>query len=369
MVNSLGYLLFLGASLIGSYFLTLFFKKLSFKLKILDYPNSDRKIHKKATPLLGGWAIYLSFLFLILLILFFKKELIISEIISLKNIIGILMAGFLIMLGGTLDDKYNLSPGQQFFWIILATLIVILSGVSVDFITHPGGGVISLRGLEMEFLGQSIYSLGAIITFIWLFLMINTTKLLDGLDGLASGITAIGMLILFIVSLFWDQAQSGTSLLIVIFMGSILGFLILNFHPAQIFLGNGGSMLLGMMLGVLAIISGAKIATALLVMGLPLLDMLWVIIQRIVKRESPLRHADRKHLHFKLLDAGFSKKQAVLFLYLASFVFGLIALFQSTVGKIFTILILIVFVSIIFYYIYRLQNKLSKTSIEIEEKK
>jgi UDP-N-acetylmuramyl pentapeptide phosphotransferase/UDP-N-acetylglucosamine-1-phosphate transferase len=146
--------------------------------------------------------------------------------------------------------------------------------------------------------------------------------------------------------------NSGTSILILILAGSIFGFLILNFYPAKIFLGNGGSTFLGLAIGTMAIISGAKIATALLVMGLPLLDMVWVIIQRLGKGESPFRHADKKHLHFRLLSLGLSKKQTVLILYLISLFFGIIALFQGTIGKLTTLVILVLLIIIIFSFTY-----------------
>ena len=165
--------------------------------------------------------------------------------------------------------------------------------------------------------------------------------LLDGLDGLVSGIGAIGAIILFIVSLFWDVPQSGTSILALILAGSCLGFLIYNWHPARIFLGESGSVFIGFMLGILAIISGAKIATALLIMGIPLLDVAWIVLRRIfVEHKSPFQ-GDRKHLHFRLLDVGFSQRQAVLFLYALTLIFGLSSLFLQSQYKIVALGILI----------------------------
>lgn len=339
-------------SFIISFFLTLLARKISFKLKIIDYPDAERKIHDKPIALLGGWAIYLSFVLLTLLFVIFFPDLILTYNINLIQILGIILAGLILMISGTFDDKYNLSPGKQFIWISISCLIIIFSGTTIKFITRPGGGVIDLTGSQVNFLGQNLYLIGAILTFIWLLVITNTTKLLDGIDGLASGITGIGMLILFIVSLFWDKPNSGTPILILILAGSIFGFLILNFYPAKIFLGNGGSNFLGLAIGVMAIISGAKIATALLVMGVPLLDMLWVIIQRVIKGQSPFKHADRKHLHFRLLSLGLSKRQTVLSLYFISLIFGIIALFQGTIGKLTTLFILVLFIIIIFSFIY-----------------
>ena len=339
-------------SLLISYFLTLVAKKLSFKFKILDYPNEERKVHDKPIPLLGGWAIYLSFSLLTLLFVIFFPDLILTANINLSQVIGIIVAGLILMISGTFDDKYNLNAWQQLILTILACLVVVFSGTTIKFITRPGGGIIDLSGSQINFFGQELYLMGAILTFLWLLIITNTTKLLDGLDGLASGITGIGMIILFIVSLFWDMPNSGTSILILMLAGSIFGFLILNFYPAKIFLGNGGSTFLGLAIGTMAIISGAKIATALLVMGLPLLDMVWVIIQRLGKGESPFKHADKKHLHFRLLSLGLSKKQTVLILYLISLFFGAIALFQGTIGKLTTLVILVLFIIVVFSFTY-----------------
>ncbi|MDD3284139.1 MAG: MraY family glycosyltransferase [Patescibacteria group bacterium] len=340
-----------------SYIFALWMKKISFKLNILDYPNENRKVHDRPIPLLGGWAIYIVFVLMMIIFCLFFKSWIFSPSIDILQIVGILFAGFIVMLGGTLDDKYNFSAKKQLIFILLACVFIIFTGTNIKFITRPGGGVIDLTGPEMKFFGFNISLFGAIFTFLWLIIITNTTKLLDGLDGLAAGITEIGMFVLFIVSLFWDKPYTGTSIMILIFSGAIFGFLILNFFPAKIFLGNGGSNLLGLMLGALSIISGAKIATALLVMGLPLLDMTWVIIQRIIKKESPFTHADKKHLHFRLLEIGFSKKQSVLFMYFVSIVFGLVALFQNTIGKISTILALFVFTICIFFYIYKKRDE------------
>lgn len=349
-------LLFIAAFLL-SYFLVPFFKKLSLKLNILDVPEGNRKIHDKPMALLGGWAIYISFLICLLIVVFIKSELV-SRSIGYVQVLAIIIAGLIIMIMGTLDDKYNLSAKKQLFWVIVACFIIVVSGVAIKFITRPGGGVIDLTlGIKENLFGANFYLIGSALTFLWLIIMTNSTKLLDGLDGLSSGVVFIGMIILFIVSLFWDKPDSLTSVLTILFAGAILGFLVFNFYPAKIFLGNGGSNLLGLYLGVFAIISGAKIATALLVMGVAIIDMFWVVIQRLFKKEAPFRHADRKHLHFRLLDFGFSHRQSVLIIYFISLFFGTISLFQNTTGKIIMTLFLILFMFFLFFYINHRNEK------------
>ena len=351
------YILFFLLSLILGYIFSRIMIKLSFKLKILDVPNEERKIHVNPTPLLGGVAIYLSFLISVVLFFVFNHFFDFGIAINYLQIIGVLIAGFIIIIGGIIDDKYNLSPIKQTLFVFLACFVIIIFGTQIKFITRPGGGILDLTTGQFQLFGINFYIVGVIVTFLWLLITTNATKLLDGLDGLCSGITSIGFIMLFVVSLFWDKSNSFTPNIILIFLGATLGFLILNFNPAKIFLGNGGSNLLGLMIGFFAVVSGAKIATALLVMGLPLLDMVLVIIQRLKNHEHPFTHADRKHLHFKLIDYGFSVKQAVLFMYMSSFVFGIIALFQDTIGKIIMLFVLFIFFSLIFYKLNRNETR------------
>jgi UDP-GlcNAc:undecaprenyl-phosphate GlcNAc-1-phosphate transferase len=173
-----------------------------------------------------------------------------------------------------------------------------------------------------------------------------TTKLLDGLDGLVSGITTIGAFIIFVLSLTDKTFQPDVALLAIVLAGASLGFLFWNAYPAKIFLGEGGSVWVGFMLGVLAIISGGKIATALLVMGMPILDVVWVILRRIfVDKKSPAL-GDDKHLHFRLLTAGLTHRKSVITLWGLSALFGVASLFFLTQGKVY-LLVALLFVMIV----------------------
>jgi len=323
------YLLPLVGSFLISVILTYLISLLALKLKVVDYPSLLRKIHNHPIPLLGGWAIYLTFL--LLTVVFYQSGLLTDGKIQLLQIIGFLVGGGILMIGGALDDKYRLKPLVQFISPVLAAICVIIGGITIGYVTNPLGGVLQLnQGL-----------IAPVLVFIWLLGMMYTTKFLDGLDGLVSGVAVIGSLVLFLVSLFWDVPLSGTSILSLILAGSALGFLVWNWHPAKIFLGESGSLFLGFALGVLAIISGAKIATALLIMGIPILDVAWVIVRRIFKEKKSAWVGDAKHLHFRLLDAGLNQRQAVLFLYLLTLVFGVASLFQQTIGKLISLLILV----------------------------
>jgi len=322
---------------------------LAYKLNILDQPSQDRKIHKQATPLLGGLAIYGAFLITVLIC--WQANLLLDGRVAMSLIGWFLLAGLVLVINGYLDDKYSLAPQISILGPILASIIVIVGGLKIAYITNPAGGVLYLDNLF------SWGFIAVLLTFLWLMGITYTTKLLDGIDGLTSSIGLIASLVIFGVSLSWDVVGSSTSLLSVVLAGAILGFLIFNWHPAKIFLGEGGSTFIGFALGVLSIISGSKIATALLVMGLPVLDIFWVIIKR-AKKGKALWHSDQEHLHFRMLRSGFSQKQIVLFLSAVSLSFGVISIFFTTKIKISALMIVFVLMFGLSAWLnYRLKEK------------
>ncbi|OGY44718.1 MAG: hypothetical protein A3B89_01270 [Candidatus Buchananbacteria bacterium RIFCSPHIGHO2_02_FULL_40_13] len=348
------YFLALTISLLMSLALAPLMIKISFHFRILDQPASaDRKIHKKDVALLGGWAVFLSVF--VPLIIFRWYNLADFSKISDQFIAVVFLAGLLIMIGGTLDDKYRLLPWQQIIWPLLASGLTVLAGIRISYITNPLGtsenAIIYLAPV-----------LGGALSFIWLMAIIYTTKLLDGLDGLVAGITAIAAIMIFALSLDWDLYLSATGIWALLLLGASSGFLFFNWHPAKIFLGESGSLFMGFMLGVLSIISGSKIATTLLVVGIPALDVLLVMASRIIKRESPFSHADKKHLHFRLLMAGFKHREAVLFLYLLAIIFGLVAVVSGSLGKLIGLIALIALMSVIILVVYKKSSQdVSKT--------
>lgn len=301
---------------------------ISRRLRILDFPDSSKKLHGAPIPLLGGFAVFFSFCLTLIFLL--QRNYIIDSVIQPRFIIGILLSGCILMVGGYLDDKYRLTPLRQFFFPLLATGVTLSTGIYIKFITHPSGGVLHIP-----------LFFGIAATALWLLGMMYTTKFLDGLDGLAGGVSIIAALVIFFVSLFWDVRQSGTSYIALIVAGASAGFLLYNFHPAKIFLGEGGSVFLGYIIGVLSIISGSKIATAVLVFGLPIIDTAWVIYQRFRQKISP-SIGDRRHFHFSLLDSGVPQRKVVLFIYFTTLLFGTSSIFLHTKGKIFSLTILVI---------------------------
>ncbi len=331
--------------------LTPLIRRLALRFKIIDWPApGGRKIHKKPVPLLGGLAIFISFI--VVLFVAYNSGFWPEGLVRAKNLIGIGLAGSLLMLGGFLDDKYHLKPYQQIIWPILASLVIIVSGIGINYINNPfGAGFLHLDKYKFEIIrlgGIPYYftPLADIFTFVWLMTLMYATKLLDGLDGLVSGLTTIGALIIASFCFLTKFYQPDVGSLAMILAGATSGFLIFNFHPAKIFLGEGGSIFLGFILGVLAIISGSKIATTLLIVGIAILDIFWIIWRRFSLGRSPLR-ADREHLHFKLLETGFSYQGAVIFYWILGLVFGSIVFVFETKGKVIALVVLVILAGLI----------------------
>ncbi len=339
------YFYFFGASLILTLIVTPLIRRFALKFNIVDAPNIKRKVHKKPTPLLGGLAIFISLFFITFLL--FNSSFWPKETISFKNLIGFFLGGLILMIGGFLDDKYDLSPSKQIIWPILAAIIVITSGIGIEFINNPfGEGYIYFNNIQFEVLrikGIPYYftPLSDIITFLWLIILMYATKLLDGLDGLVSGLTLIGSLTIAGLCLLTKFFQPDMGLFAIIVSGAFFGFLFYNFNPASIFLGEGGSLFAGFLLAGMAILSGSKLATTFLIAGLAVFDIFSVFLKRILRGDSPFK-GDKSHLHFQLLNFGISKKIVVLIYWLIAIIFGLLTLFLQTSGKIIAILILLI---------------------------
>ncbi len=328
-----------------SYFLTLKIRTLALKLNIIDEPSIERKKHTGRTPLLGGTAIFLSFF----CIIFLAKNQILSGSLELKHWIGVFIGGLILIIGGFLDDKLNLSPKLQILFPLFACFSVILGGVGVTKITNP----LTNEHLLFSNITSNIFII------IWLLCIMYTTKLLDGLDGLVSGVVGIGAFIIFIFTLTTKYYQPDIGLVSLVLAGACLGFLILNWHPAKIFLGEGGSIFLGYILGVIAIISGGKVAITLLIIGIPAIDMGWTILRRTLNNQNPLTSADRSHLHHRLNDSGLGTKKTVLLYYAFSCIFGVTSIFLQSRGKFIALnLVLVLMITLVIYFSIRKNQKL-----------
>ncbi|MBM7654738.1 glycosyltransferase family 4 protein [Neobacillus cucumis] len=324
----------------SSIILTPLVKKLAFKIGATDKPN-QRKVHQKIMPRLGGLAIYISFLIGVAIIRPDATSLL-PIMNPNENIhLAIILGSIVIILTGVLDDTKEISPKVKLFGQILASFIVVFMGdLKVEFINLPFGGQLNFGFLSIP------------ITMFWIIGITNAINLIDGLDGLAAGVSTIA---LFAISgMAFLMGNPYVMILALIAAVSSLGFLIFNFHPAKIFMGDTGALFLGYLISVLSLlgfknVTFISLVIPIIILGVPISDTFFAIIRRLVNKQ-PLSAPDKSHLHHCLLRIGFSHKQAVLIIYAMSLVFGLVAFIfsQSTVwGSLIVILTLLVAIEII----------------------
>ena len=289
------------------------------RLGLVDKPG-HRRVHKTPVPVGLGVAIFLAFLvgIAVTYMLPVERQDVETERILLTVIGAAIIVGVMLV-----DDAVELGPGVKLVWQMIAAGVVVLPRLRGD--EH---GIV-IGTLNLPFVGNwSVPLILAIAgTFLWLVGMMNVMNWVDGLDGLASSVTLVSCVILFIHT-FWgpDNVPQFTISLLPLALGAaVLGFLPFNWHPAKAIMGDAGAMFLGFALGVISIIGGAKIATALLVVGLPLIDGLWVTFYRIMHGRSPAQ-ADMAHLHHRLLAAGLGQRTIVFLLAGTSAAFGSLAL-------------------------------------------
>jgi len=333
------------SALFLSVVLTAVVKKVAEKYKVVDVPNTDRKRHGRAVPLLGGVAIFLAFWIIACVAWHYN---LLSFNLTIRQLIFLFLGSLVVMMVGFFDDKYKVSPWVRLLFSALAVILVLIGGMNLTGITNPfGTGTIGLDYWKIFVGSWGTILVGAnILIFLWLVGMMYTTKIVDGLDGLSTGVTTIGAFMIAALASTDKFYQPDVALLALIFAGVCLGFLVFNFYPAKIFLGEGGSLFVGLILGVLAVISGGKIATALLVMAVPVIDLIWVIVDRVL-HQQPLAQGDRRHLHFRLVDAGLPVHIVVIMLYAVSLGFGLTTLFLPSKLKLLALVILFLAVIIL----------------------
>lgn len=302
-------------------------KKLAFKVGATDKPN-HRKVHQKIMPRLGGLAIYLSFLLGILIL---QPE---SPYPTAHA--AIVAGGVIILVTGVLDDIFDLSARIKLVLQIAAALVVALwGGVDVDFINLPFNG-------RIEF---GIFTIP--ITVLWIVGITNAINLIDGLDGLAAGVSSIAL-----VTITGMAVVMGNTYVVamgVILIASTVGFLKYNFHPAKIFMGDSGALFLGYMISVLSLLGFKNIAVIsfvvpIIILGVPISDTFFAIIRRLYNK-NPLSAPDKSHLHHCILKLGYTHRETVLLIYAMSAMFGLAAfIFTMTTvwGSILFIIILLI---------------------------
>lgn len=310
-----------GASALLSWILAFVTQRFARRIEAIDYPKGGRKIHTVPTPLLGGLGIGL-----IILMAFGILSLFVN--VPHWSITGLMIAIVILLIGGVLDDRYDLPAKYQIFFPVAASAIAVLFGLSIQYITNPIGGSISLEYLVIG----GIALLPSLLAFFWLLGVTYATKVMDGLDGLVTGQVVIGASLIIALSLTQRYYQPSMAILAAVVCGAFIGFLPHNVNPAKQFLGESGSTLAGFLLGSLAILSGAKLATALMVLGLPIADLFFVLFGRL-RRGVSLFKGDDSHLHHKLIKAGLDKRHAVYLLWSLTALAGAAGLFVQTRGK------------------------------------
>jgi len=298
------------ASCLIALLLTPLVKRFAYFIGAVDKPNG-RKVHTSLMPRLGGLAIFLSFV---------GAYFVVSPVLNEYNIdaaLGLLLGGTVIVLTGALDDRFDLRPRYKLLGQIVAAVIVVSFGLEIDLDSLPFVG---------EWLG-GVEWISIPLTIVWIVGVSNAINLIDGLDGLSSGVSGIATATIFALALLMPSVSGVTvALLSVILLGSIVGFLFYNFHPAKIFMGDSGALFLGFALATLSVL-GFKQATVvsllipILILGVPLSDTALAILRRLVNK-TPISAADKSHLHHCLLQMGYSHRKTVLIIWGIALVFG-----------------------------------------------
>jgi UDP-GlcNAc:undecaprenyl-phosphate GlcNAc-1-phosphate transferase len=286
---------------------------------LVDVPGERRK-HAGILPRTGGIALYVSFLVAALLAAAFGHMLPAPEGPDPKELIrlaGILLGSTFMFAVGLYDDRRELRALPQLAAQVIASLIAVATLVFIERVMNP----------FTDQLYVFPWYWTTLITVVWITGMVNTVNFLDGLDGLAAGVAAIVAAVLFIH--MYREGQYSVSLLPLALLGSTLGFLPYNYHPAKVFMGSTGAFFLGYAVATLSIVAGARMATVLLVLAVPILDVGWLILVRLRQRRA-IGQGDRSHLHFRLVDLGLSQRQVVLLYCLLSASFGVLALVVSS---------------------------------------
>ena len=301
-----------------AFILTPVAKSIAHKIGAIDVPKDDRRMHKKPIPRLGGLAVFFGFLVSVIMLVPVDTEL-----------QGILLGSVVIVLLGVIDDSVSLPAMLKLIVQIFAALIVVLHGTRIDVLSNVN--IFS----DQAYISLGIWSIP--VTVIWIVAITNAVNLIDGLDGLSVGVCTIASLSLLMISAI--VSEFNVVVIMAALAGACIGFLPYNMNPAKIFVGDTGATFLGFILATVSIQGMFKtyailsFAAPFLVLGLPIFDTAFAICRRLLHGQSPM-HADRGHVHHRLIDMGFSQKQTVLILYLISGILGISAVLLTSSGAI-----------------------------------
>lgn len=286
------------------------------KVGAIDVPKDERRVHNHPIPRLGGLAIFLGFILSV--VLFAEID---------RAVQGILLGSVIVVVSGVIDDIVPLRAWQKLVFQVLAAAVAVYHGVVIEVLSNP------FFLTRPEYIVLGAFSIP--ITILWIVAITNSVNIIDGLDGLAVGVSTISSIAMLVISIL--VSDGNVAIVMAALAGACIGFMPYNLNPAKIFMGDSGALLLGYILSTTSIIGLFKFyaivsfAAPILVVALPLFDTAFAFVRRILKGQSPM-HADRGHLHHKLIDLGLSQKQAVAILYSVSAVMGLVAVVLTTTG-------------------------------------
>lgn len=300
-------------------------RMLAEKIGAIDVPRDARRMHKKPIPRLGGLAIFFGFLFAILL--FGRID---------HQTRGILLGAVIIVVLGVIDDSHPLGPKLKFAVQVAAALMPVLHGVVIERFSNPN--IFS----DNPYINLGVLSIP--LTIVWIVGITNAVNLIDGLDGLAIGVSSIACFSLFAIAVM--VSEPFVAIIMAALAGACIGFMPYNLNPARMFMGDTGATFLGYMLAVVSIqglfkfYAVVSFAVPFLILGLPIFDTLYAIVRRLRHGQNPMK-PDRGHVHHRLIDMGFSQKQSVAILYAMSGILGLSAVVLTTSGELKAMLLLI----------------------------
>jgi UDP-GlcNAc:undecaprenyl-phosphate GlcNAc-1-phosphate transferase len=319
---------FLAAALIALV-LTPVVRRIVLRYEVVDHPEA-RRINTIPVPRGGGLAVCAAFLVVAGTFLFVNQEARLIPIpfsLDPSEVAALLVGGGLAAALGAIDDLLDLRARLQLLGQIGLALFAVALGITIDFIANPlGPGLIRFSG-----------PIAAGLTVFWIVGMINSINWIDGLDGLSTGVSLIAAVTLGIISLTTQVGQALIAVLCFALAGALLGFLRWNFNPASIFTGTSGVQFVGYTLAVLAILGTAKVAVALLVLGVPIIDTFWIIVRRVSQGRSPF-NPDRTHIHHRLLDLGLSHRETVLTIYGICLALAILSMLLSGVTQLYAFL-------------------------------
>jgi UDP-GlcNAc:undecaprenyl-phosphate GlcNAc-1-phosphate transferase len=322
--------------------LTPLVRRLAVRHGVVDRPDA-RRVNVRPVPRGGGVAVFLAFgaIATILVIVNDQFDLVRTPVaLDAGQLIALLAGGAAAAALGALDDYFDLRARWQFVGQIGLAGFAVFLGISISFINNPFGP--NLIDFDEPFATG--------FTVLWIVGMINSLNFIDGLDGLSSGIALIAAVTLAVISLTVQINQPFIALLCFVLAGALLGFLRWNFHPAAIFTGTTGTMFVGYTLAILSILGSAKVAVALLVLGVPIIDTFWIIVRRLLAGRSPFT-PDRGHIHHRLLDLGLSHRQTVLLIYAICAGLGLLSLVLSGANQIYAFMGVFVATGVVLFFL------------------